>query len=311
MSILSPTPEAIRAAAKVIRDGGVIVMPTETVYGLACNALNAEAVRRVFEIKDRPVENPLIVHIAGIEQLGQVAASWPPIAEKLASLYWPGPLTMVLPKTEAVPLETTGGLPNVAVRVPSHPVALEILRQAECPIAAPSANVFMSLSPTSAEDVDPVIQLEVEHILDGGPCEVGLESTVVDLTEETPVILRPGGVTRAEIQALVGQPLGHLPPTMLKKSPGLYRRHYAPKAIVQLVPRLDRDDAGLTFEEPQNDHQVRMPRDARAYAANLYAALRKLDLRGIEKIAIEIVPDSPEWEAINDRLKKASAPPGS
>lgn len=307
MSVLSPTPEAIEMAARVIREGGVVVIPTETVYGLACNALDAAAVRRVFEIKGRPSENPLIVHIGEFGDLKRVAREWPEIAEKLAKKYWPGPLTMVLPKRENVPDETTAGLDTVAVRVPRHHVALDLIRAAGCPIAAPSANVFMGLSPTSAQDIDPEIDVEVPVILDGGPCEVGLESTVIDLTEETPTILRPGLVTRAEIQALVGKPLGHLPPTYLRKSPGMYRRHYAPKAVLKLVETVGDGDAGLVFGEGRSARQVKMPRDPKAYAAGLYGALRKLDLMGVETIYVEEPPEKPEWEAVLDRLRKASS----
>ena len=252
MSVLNPTPEAIESAARVIRDGGVVVMPTETVYGLACNALNKKAVQRVFEIKGRPSENPLIVHISGVDDLKLVASSWPESAEKMAKKFWPGPLTMVLPKHKDVPDETTAGLETVAVRVPRHWVAKGLIRAAGCPIAAPSANAFMGLSPTTAQDVDPEIDIEVPMILDGGPCEIGLESTVVDLTEETPVILRPGGITRGEIQAVLGRPLGHMPPPNIKKSPGMYRRHYAPNASLKLVEKLADDEAGLVFDAPQS-----------------------------------------------------------
>lgn len=307
MSVFSPTPEAIAAAAKVIREGGVIVMPTETVYGLACDALNAEAVNRVYEIKDRPNENPLIIHLADWSDLGKVALSWPAVAEKLAQAYWPGPLTLVLPRHPDVPMETTGGRETVAVRIPRHHVAREVIKAAGCPVAAPSANVFMGLSPTKAYDIDPVIQVEVDIILDGGPCEVGLESTVVDLTEEHPVILRPGGVGRAEIQALLGQPLGSIPPASVRKSPGLYLRHYAPKATVRLVSELASGDTGLTFEEPKGENQVRMPKEPRAYGARLYAVLHQLDNAGVETITIQEPPADADWEAVWDRLRKASS----
>lgn len=307
MSVLSPTPDAIASAARVIRDGGVVVMPTETVYGLACNAMNAAAVQRVFDIKGRPSENPLIVHISGVDDLKQVASDWPEIAEKMARKFWPGPLTMVLPKRRDVPDETTGGLETVAVRVPRHWVAKELIQAAGCPIAAPSANVFMGLSPTTAQDIDPEIDVEVPIILDGGPCEVGLESTVVDLTDETPVILRPGGVTRAEIQALIGRPLGHVPPPTVRKSPGMYRRHYAPKATLKLVESVGAEDAGLVFEAPKSIKQVKMPRDPKAYAVGMYGAIRKLDMMGVEVIHVQEPPDKPEWEAVLDRLRKASS----
>ena len=307
MSVLSPTPEAIAMAGKVIRDGGVVVMPTETVYGLACNGLDPQAVQRVYEIKSRPSENPLILHLSSLDQLSVVASSWPPIAEKLAKKFWPGPMTLVLPKSDRVPDITTGGNPTVAVRIPAHPIARAIIEAAQCPVAAPSANVFMGLSPTDVNDIDPIIQLEVETIIDGGPCEIGLESTVIDLTSETPVILRPGLVTRADIQAVLGHPLGHMPPNSMRNSPGMYRRHYAPKARVILVEELKNSQAGLTFNDPENTSQVRMPRDPRAYAATLYSALRKLDEDGCSEIYVATPPTGDEWEAANDRLAKASS----
>ncbi len=306
MSIVSPTPKAIAAAAKVIQDGGVIVMPTETVYGLACNALDAKSVEKVYEIKGRPSENPLIVHIQSWEAVAQVAASWSADAELLAKKYWPGPLTLVLPKLSNVPDQTTAGLDTVAVRVPRHPVALDLIRAAGCPIAAPSANVFMGLSPTRAEDVTPEIEVEVDFILDGGPCEVGLESTVIDVSSGNPRILRPGLISRAEIQSLLGRPLGERPPGDLRRSPGIYPRHYAPKALLLLVETLPAGEAGLVFSEPQNSHQLRMPRDPQAYSALLYRYLRRLDDAKVGIIYVVTPPNDPSWEAVNDRLKKAS-----
>ncbi len=307
MSILNPTPDAIASAARVIRDGGVVVMPTETVYGLACNALDANAVKKVFEIKGRPSDNPLIVHIADFSDLKKVASNWPDLAEKLAEKFWPGPLTLVLKKKEGIPDETTAGLETVAVRMPKHPVALALIRSAGCPIAAPSANVFMALSATSATDVAPEIDIEVPIILDGGQCEIGLESTVIDMTEDVPVILRPGGVSRAEIQRVIGRPLGHLPPPNVRKSPGMYRRHYAPKAVLKLVQTVELDQPGLVFGAAKGKHQVKMPLDAKAYAVGMYSAIRQLDLQGVQTIYVELPPEKPEWEAVLDRLHKASS----
>lgn len=307
MSILTPTPEAIQTAARTIRQGGVVVIPTETVYGIACDALNKDAVMRVFEVKGRPSDNPLIVHISEWDMLDMVAQDIPPLAKKFAEKYWPGPLTLVLPKRPEVPLETTGGLNSVAVRMPRHRVALDVIRQAERPIAAPSANVFMALSPTRAQDIDPEILVEVDVILDGGPCEVGLESTVLDLTDDTPRILRPGAITRADIQAITGRPLGLNPPPDVRKSPGMYRRHYAPNARVVLVDSLTEGQIGLSFEEPANPQQIRMPDDPIAYGAVLYTALRRLDKPETDTIFVQEPPDEPLWEAVLDRLRKASA----
>lgn len=307
MSILTPTPEAIQTAARTIRQGGVVVIPTETVYGIACDALNKDAVMRVFEVKGRPSDNPLIVHISEWDMLDMVAQDIPPLAKKFAEKYWPGPLTLVLPKRPEVPLETTGGLNSVAVRMPRHRVALDVIRQAERPIAAPSANVFMALSPTRAQDIDPEILIEVDVILDGGPCEVGLESTVLDLTDDTPRILRPGAITRADIQAMTGRPLGLNPPPDVRKSPGMYRRHYAPNARVVLVDALTEGQIGLSFEEPANPQQIKMPDDPIAYGAVLYTALRRLDKPETDTIFVQEPPDEPQWEAVLDRLRKASA----
>lgn len=306
MSMRAPTPETLDLAADLIRRGGVVVMPTETVYGLACNALDAEAVRRVFEIKGRPSENPLIVHIAGVDALKTVASDVPEEAYLLAERFWPGPLTLVLPKNPRVPDETTGGLETVAVRVPGHGFARDLIQKAGVPVAAPSANLFMGLSPTTAEAIDPAIQIDVDMIIDGGPCEVGLESTVVDLTGDHPRVLRPGGVTRAQIQAVLGKPLGELPPPGVKRSPGMYARHYAPKAKVVLTDSVDPDASGLVFGEPANGRQFKMPFDAPAYGTLLYAVLRRLDLMGVDEIQVTRPPTSHEWEAVNDRLRKAS-----
>lgn len=308
MSIVHPTKEAIDEAGRILRNGGVVVIPTETVYGLACDALNPEAVRQVFEIKGRPSENPLIIHLCDAQQLDQVALDIPDLAWKIAERFWPGPLTLVLKKRPEVPMETTGGLETVAVRVPRHFVARDIIRAAGRPIAAPSANVFMGLSPTSVEDLDPEILVDVDLVLDGGRCEIGLESTVIDLTSEVPRILRPGAITRADIQLLIGRPLGHIPHDELRKSPGMHRRHYAPAAPVELVKdHLGDLDCGLTFYEAHGPHQIKMPRDAQAYGAVLYSALKRLDTQKPTRIFVEEPPVEPEWEAVWDRLKKASA----
>ncbi|MDK3157722.1 L-threonylcarbamoyladenylate synthase [Kamptonema cortianum] len=262
---------------------------------------------KFFSIKGRPEENPLIVHIAEIDQVHEVASEFPALARRLAEKYWPGPLTLVLPKKPEIPMRTSGGLNTIAVRMPRHPVALEVIRQARCPIAAPSANAFMGLSPTDARHIDPEILVDVEVILDGGPCEIGLESTVVDMTGDVPRILRPGAISRAEIQAMAGMPLGHAPPTNVKASPGMYRRHYAPKTPVVLVSELTANDAGLTFGDPANPNQTRMPRDPMAYGATIYAALKQLDSLNLNRICVQEPPDDPAWEAVLDRLRKASA----
>ncbi len=306
MRIERPTDTVLDEAANALNRGELIVLPTETVYGLACNALDPIAVRKVFETKGRPKENPLIVHLSTIDDLGKVAHDWPELCEKLAERFWPGPLTMVLPKKQIVPDETSAGLQTVAVRVPNHRIALEVIRRARVPVAAPSANPFMALSPTSVDDIDPRIGDCVRMVIDGGPCEIGLESTVVDLTNDQPRILRPGAVTRAQIQAVLGMPLGHQPPNEMHSSPGMYPRHYAPNARLLVVEKICDRAPGLVFGTPTGGNQIKMPADAQAYAACLYRSLRKLDSTGAMEIYVESPPQTPEWEAVHDRLKKAA-----
>jgi L-threonylcarbamoyladenylate synthase len=309
--ILQPTIENVAAAAQALRDGQLVVMPTETVYGLAADATNREALLRVFETKGRPAENPLIVHVTSLEQLWAVVSDFSAAAAILASRFWPGPLTLVLPKHPGVPSEVTAGLDTVAVRMPAHPVAIALIQEVGRPVAAPSANRFMGLSPTKAEHVDIEIEEKVAMILDGGPCRIGLESTVVDCTAATPRILRPGGVTRADIQAALGGPLDNPPANSQRRSPGMYARHYAPRATVELVDTVPAEAAGLTLDGNRSDRQVKMPRDAQAYSSVLYDALHQLDSLGVDKIYVQRPPAGPEWEAVNDRLKKASSSEGS
>jgi L-threonylcarbamoyladenylate synthase len=305
VSILETTVENIRAAADAIRSGKLVVIPTETVYGLAADATNPAAVRAIFAAKGRPAENPLIVHIAEMKWLDELVAEVPDYARQLAGTFWPGPLTLVLKKLPHVLAEVTAGLDSVAVRMPSNEVALEIIVQAGVPVAAPSANRFMAVSPTRAEHVGAEIASAAAMIIDGGTTQYGLESTVVDCLGEQPRILRPGGITRAQIEEVLGRQLGDASGD--RRSPGQYPRHYAPKARVRIVDRLDPDHAGLTFEEPLNPNQVRMDPDfPRAYGAYLYEAFHLFDERGIVEICIQRPPDTPEWEAVWDRLRKAS-----
>jgi len=306
MKIVEPSTENIRRAAEILRMGGLIIMPTETVYGVAADMTNPEAVKKVYEVKGRPRENPLIVHIASHDQIPSLVSHWSADAESLAKRFWPGPLTLVVGKSALVPPEVTADLDTVAIRMPNHPVARMLLQTAGVPIVAPSANRFMQLSATRADHIDPELADKVDLILDGGPCQVGLESTVVNCSQEPPIILRPGGVTRAEIQAAIGMPLGALPPGGPKRSPGMYPRHYAPKAPVILVELLEPGQAGLTFEESSGDDQIRMPLDPIAYGATLYDALHTLDQTEPEAIFVELPPETPDWEAVLDRLKRAA-----
>ncbi len=303
MKVLLPTADAIESAGRALREGKLVIIPTETVYGLAANALDAEAVQRIFEAKGRPSDNPLIVHIEARHEVERLAQRVPEYAERLMDTFWPGPLTLVLPKRPVVPDATTAGLDTVAIRMPANGIALRIIRAAKVPLAAPSANRFMAISPTRLEHIDPQLAPFVEFIVDGGPCDVGLESTVVDCTGDKPRILRPGRVSRADLEVVVELAEAELEE---RRSPGMYPRHYAPSTPTTLVSKLGEGDAGLTFGEPQNSNQIQMPADARAYAVALYDALHQLDSQGLSRIAIERPPEAPEWEAVWDRLRKAT-----
>ena len=306
MKIAEPTTENVRKAAEILRNGGLIIMPTETVYGVAADMTNKEAIKRVYEVKGRPRDNPLIVHIASIEQIPPLVSKWNGDAEGLAKRFWPGPLTLVAKKSDGVPKEVTSGLDTVAIRMPSHPIAQALLQMAGVPIVAPSANRFMHLSATRADHIDPELANKVEMIIDGGPCQIGLESTVINCAVEPPQILRPGAITRAQIQAAIKMPLASAPSGGPNRSPGMYPRHYAPNAPVILCELLEPGQNGLTFDDSSGDEQIRMPLDPVAYGATLYDALHKLDRAQPEAIYVELPPETPDWEAVLDRLKKAA-----
>lgn len=295
----------IAKAAAIIREGGLVVFPTETVYGLGANALDADAVKKIYALKGRPAASPLIVHVASIEQARELAAEWSSDAERLARQYWPGPLTIVVPKVKAIPDEVTAGLVTVGLRMPRHPMALELLGAAGVPIAAPSANRFTQLSPTTAEHVREAFGAETPFLLDGGPCEVGLESTVIAVTRDGLEVLRPGMANVEEaVRTATAEPEAH-------RSPGQHRRHYSPKTRVILVNRghLPRKGRGAYLWLDYNAvaaARQRMPEKPEAYAAELYAALHKLDREGFDWIAVELPPDAPEWAAIRDRLLRAA-----
>jgi L-threonylcarbamoyladenylate synthase len=299
--------EQIARAASLLRAGGLVAFPTETVYGLGANALDAAAVRRIYAAKGRPSTSPLIVHIESEEQAREYAAAWPEQARTLAHWFWPGPLTLVVPKTAAIVDEATGGLPTVGLRAPAHPVALALIRAAGVPIAAPSANRFTALSPTRAEHVRASLGDAVDLILDGGPTVVGIESTVLSLAGERPVLLRPGAVTRADIEEKIGPVDTHAEtvPGAAHVSPGLHPRHYAPATRLLLVEHVQTPPEGSgVYLAPG----AGLPADPRDYAAALYATLHELDQQGLDWIAIERPPATPEWEAVRDRLTRAATP---
>lgn len=299
----------IQRAVEILKSGGVVVLPTETVYGLACDALNPEAVLRVFTIKARPSDNPLIVHVDRFERVAEIAQNVPPEAARLAERFWPGPLTMVLQKAPRVPDVTTGGLDTVAVRVPNHPLTLEVLKASGLALAAPSANVFTELSPTSVEDLSDAVRAGADLVLDGGPCAVGVESTVLDLTEVPARILRPGAIT-AEDLASCGIEAVKSDGSGLRRSPGRYPRHYAPRTPVILVASIPEGAGGLCFGLPENPTQIQMPSDPSGYRRELYRALHRLDRLRLGAVYVEVPPQGPEWEAVQDRLLKASSAPG-
>ncbi|MFQ3588180.1 MAG: L-threonylcarbamoyladenylate synthase [Fimbriimonadaceae bacterium] len=308
MRIVAATHASIGEAARHLAEGGLVVIPTETVYGIAADATQPGAVRRIFEVKGRPSENPLIVHVSDVAMLETQVQGVPEWVRPLVDRFMPGPLTVVLPKAPNVPDIVTGGLPTVAVRMPEHPVPLSVIAALGRPLAVPSANRFMHLSPTKVEHIDPAIGEAAAMVLDGGPCSVGVESTVVDATSFPPRILRPGGVSRGMIQEVLGTPLGEMPPGGERRSPGMYARHYAPRATLLLVRQIPRGAVGFGFEVEPGPTTVRMPKDPVAYAASLYDVLHRLDQTGAAVILAETPPDTPAWEAVHDRLRKAGQP---
>lgn len=325
---------AIARAAALLRAGGLVAFPTETVYGLGANALDAAAVRRIFVAKGRPAYNPLIAHVADVAGARALVRVWPPLAQALAERFWPGPLTLVLPKRPHVPDEVTAGRDSVAVRVPAHPVARALLVATGLPLAAPSANRFTELSPVTAAQVARSLGDGVDLILDGGRTDVGIESTVVDLSVSPPVLLRPGTITRAELEAITG-PLGS--PDAIetedapRAAPGMIARHYAPRARVRLLSSEAVDGAlcegaarpgvriaVVTWSDRwsgQPDASVtgpvahhRLPSDAIAFAAELYDTLHAVDDAGCEEVIVELPPADPAWDGVRDRLTRAAHP---
>ncbi|MFE2643788.1 L-threonylcarbamoyladenylate synthase [Streptomyces nigra] len=314
----------IEKAAGVLRAGGLVALPTETVYGLGANAEDPAAVSRIFQVKGRPPSHPLIVHIGGAEQLDDWVQEVPATARLLAEHFWPGPLTLVLRRGRRVPSEATGGLETVAVRVPDHPVALALLSAFGGGVTAPSANRFGSVSPTTADDVRAELGDGVDFVLDGGACEVGVESTIVDATGEIPTILRPGGVTREDLEAVLGCPLA-VPASSHIRVPGQHPSHYAPRARVVLVePEKVVAEAELAQElghrvgvflpaalggsEVKAHAVVQVPGSMAAYARGLYGYLRELDQRGCDLIVASQPAEEGLGLAIANRLRRAAGP---
>lgn len=319
--VLVPATDAnIRQAAERLRRGGLVAFPTETVYGLGANALLPEACARIFEAKRRPQFDPLIVHVLDVAHAEALVDSFDERARRLAEAFWPGPLTLVLDKRDSVPDIVTAGLATVAVRVPSHPVARTLLTYAGCPIAAPSANPFGYLSPTTAEHVDSQLGGVVDYVLDAGPCETGLESTIVDVRSDPPLLLRPGGLESQRIEALIG-PLGRPEPREMPVVPGQLDSHYAPRTPIVLLDRPASAGAGnhekglLALTEPGAAVrasfaavEVLSPRGTLVEAATrFFACLHRLDALGLGAILAEPVPEEGLGAAIRDRLRRAAA----
>jgi len=315
---------SVTRAAALLRAGRLVAFPTETVYGLGAHALDARAVRSIFEAKGRPSFNPLIVHVPSAADAAPLVRAWPTTARLLAEAFWPGPLTLVVPKSEVVPDVVTGGLDSVAVRVPSHPVARALLVVAGVPVAAPSANRFTGVSPTLAAHVVASLGDRVDAVLDSGACEVGLESTVVDLTGSRPRLLRPGGVSAEALRRVVGalDEAHVVQDEGARLSPGLLSKHYAPQGETRLFTRKDlaRALAGvpagarvglvLRSEEAMADDRVvvraLLPDEPEGYGRGLYAALHEVDAAGCTHVLIEAAPADESWAAVRDRVERAA-----
>ena len=321
---------AVGRAVELLRAGDVVALPTETVYGLAANALDPTAVARIYQVKGRPSQNPIIVHVSSVEMAKRCVAEWPEPANKLAGAFWPGPLTLVLRRAKVIPEIVTAGGPTVGVRWPSHPFIQAVIRECDFPLAAPSANPATQLSPTNADHVRHQLGDKIRLIVDGGQSQVGIESTVVDLTTEPPSVLRPGMIHEESLIAVTGDLVSSrrkmLPGSDALRSPGLMEKHYAPKA--RLVVLGWRDEAEFqaqssTLKIPESKTHVIththipsggglasvsvIPHDAEAFARAIYAELHRCDEAGADLVIVEELPDAPEWRAIADRLRRAAA----
>lgn len=326
----------LRGAADIIRGGGLVAFPTETVYGLGANALDERAAAKIYEAKGRPSDNPLIAHISSLEELEPLIARFPEAGRRLAETFWPGPVTLIFEKSGRVPYGTTGGLKTVAVRMPSDPAAAELIRLSGVPVAAPSANLSGRPSPTRAEHVRQDLDGRIDLILDGGPVGIGLESTIVDVTEEIPVLLRPGAITMEMLRELLGEVridpaiLGPVGADARPRAPGMKYRHYAPRAEMTLVEggsaavasRIrelvdERQKQGYTVgvictDETKESYPRGLVRsigarsDERSVAHNLYALLREFDDLGADYIYSEKFSDERLGQAIMNRLNKAA-----
>lgn len=329
------TPELFRAAvdraSELLQAGELVGLPTETVYGLAANAFDPVAVAKIFLAKGRPSHNPIIVHVADEGMARQCVSQWPDTAHELARSFWPGPMTLVLPCSSKIPSLVTAGGDTVGIRWPAHPFVQAVIRQCGFPLAAPSANVSNQVSPTSADHVRRQLGEKIALIVDGGQCQVGIESTVVDLTVEPPAILRPGMVHRVTLESVLGQTVTEeletrSSPQATQRSPGRLPRHYSPTAQLlvlewrsdqQLLEKLEAGEANGARTWVLAHTQIPsakglmgvsvIPHDAEAYARALYAELHRCDENGAGWIVVEKTPDTPEWRGIADRLGRATS----
>lgn len=319
--------EAAAAAAGLLKQGEVVALPTETVYGLAANALDEKAVAAIYEAKGRPAHNPIIVHVDGVTMAKRCTAAWPGTAQRLADAFWPGPLTLVLPKSDLVPAIVTADGPTVGVRWPGHPLMRQVIRECGFPLAAPSANRSNEISPTNAEHVLKGMGERLSLVIDGGQSQIGIESTVVDLTSEPVRILRPGLIHEESIEAVIGQDVVLGPDAEGPlRSPGQLLKHYSPRARVLIRGWGDDTELNELVESTPGPrdrlwllthtnvplhidaaHVCVVPHDPEAYARALYAELHRCDEEGAEVILVEAVPDSAEWRGIADRLARAAA----
>jgi L-threonylcarbamoyladenylate synthase len=317
---------AVERAAELLRAGDVVALPTETVYGLAANALNAAAVRRIFEVKQRPAHNPIIVHVSDVAMARRCVAEWPEIATGLAASFWPGPLTMVLPRGAGIPDEVTAGGDTVGVRAPSHPFIQAVIRACRFPLAAPSANLANELSPTNPDHVLRSIGERIPLVVDGGQSQVGIESTVLDISVMPPRLLRPGMIHDESLIAVTGELRIGAAQGGALRSPGMLKKHYSPKARLLLLSWRDEHELrerliALKIDPAaawiiahthvptggEFEHVRIIPHDAEAFARAIYSELHRCDAEGARVIVIENVADEPAWRGIADRLRRAAA----
>lgn len=328
----NPDEQSIAEAAALVRGGRLVAFPTETVYGLGGDALDPIALDRIFAAKRRPHGNPLIAHFLDSGRAMEFAAVWPDDAVALGAVFWPGPLTLVVRKQTHIPARLTAGLDTVAVRVPSHPVARALLAAADRAIAAPSANRFTELSPTTAAHVVKGLTGQVDLVLDAGPTTLGIESTVIDVSGEKATVLRPGSLTKTQLEEVLGREIelaGKMAEHAARPSPGMAERHYSPRAPLEMIPRIPSGQlqeraaaaaaAGrivgallLDLSADESDESigesVGMPLDPMGYARGLYAALHRLDDAGCDLILVEEIPSGAEWSGVRDRLARAAHP---